>query len=153
MSEDKDPPIEEVGFIAGVNVIDIGDLRIARGLSRRPISICAHRPLMYDPRERRIWCKDCETNVDPFDAFVLITENFYHAAVKIERGLAEVEEAKSFSIRSIAAKKIDKIFRSRNMVPACPNCSEGILPEDVARMGRISKEWVLAKRRQKPKDE
>ena len=36
--ERKDPPIIETEYLHGLSVIDIGDARVSRGLSRRPVS-------------------------------------------------------------------------------------------------------------------
>ncbi|WP_313438526.1 hypothetical protein [Novosphingobium sp.] len=143
---DKTPPVVEQEYLAGLKVVDIGDLRIARGMSRRPVSACNHRPLVYDQRERRIWCKDCETDIEGFDAFLLITEQFDQAAKKIERQLAEVKEAREHNIIRIAAKQMDQHFRRKNMVPACPHCHQGIFPEDVPKMGTINREWETVRR-------
>ncbi len=149
MMDGKTPPIIPHDYLAGVKVVDIGDLRVARGMSRRPVSACKHHPLVYDQKERRIWCKDCETDVEPFDAFLIIVENFSRAADKIERGMAELETAKQHNIIRVAAKKMDELFRRQKMVPACPHCGEGIFPEDVARMGMINREWEAARRARK----
>lgn len=146
MSEGKTPPIVEQDFLFGVNVIDIGDLRVARGLSRRPVTVCKHRPLFYDQKERRIWCKDCETDIEPFDAFMQIVENFSAATKRIERDRQMVEEAKAHNLLRIAAKHIDQLFRSKKMVPACPHCNHGIFPEDVMAMGRVGREYEQARR-------
>lgn len=62
-------PIEPQDYIYGVKVVQIEDLRVARGLTRRPLSSCAHKKLVYDHNERRIWCSDYETEVEAFDAF------------------------------------------------------------------------------------
>lgn len=152
MTDDKDPPIVEQNYLYGMKIVDIGDLRVARGMSRRPVSICKHLSLVHDQNERRIWCKDCESNVEPFDAFLLICENFGSAARQIERDRAEVEAAKAHSIIRIAAKKMDELFRSKKMVPACPHCGAGIFPEDVAKMGSINREWEAARRARKDKE-
>jgi len=43
MSDDKnDPPIIEQEYIAGVRVVDIGDYRVARGMTRRAHNSCPH---------------------------------------------------------------------------------------------------------------
>lgn len=153
MTEDKDPPIEPQDFVGGVKVVDFGDLRVARGLSRRPFSLCKHRPLVYDPKERRIWCRDCESNVEGFDAFVLLVEQFHRAAQEIQRQREEVEKARAHNIIRIAARQMDEHFRSRTMVPACPHCHTGIFPEDVGRMASVSREWEQARRNQKAKSD
>ena len=143
------PPIEPQGFLYGVNVVDIGDIRVARGLTRRPVSSCKHKSLAYDQKERRIWCKDCETDVEPFDGFVLLVEHFHAASQKAQRMLDEAHEASKFSLISRAAKKIDRLWRSKNMVPSCPHCHAGIWPEDALSMGRVGKEYDLASRKRR----
>lgn len=149
MVDERDPPIEAPGFIGGVTVVDIGDIRVARGMTRRAYSSCPHRQLLYDDRERRVWCKDCERDVEPFDAFKKIVENYdssYKSIVRREEKLAETER---FKIRSIAARAMDEAWRSKNMVPACPHCHRGLFPEDFKHgAGMIGRDF--AERRAKP---
>ncbi len=142
----KTPPIEPQPYLGGVTVIDFGDLRVARGLTRRPTRMCRHHAMRYDPRERRIWCADCETDVEAFDAFTLLIEHFDAVQKKARRMMDEAREAQSFQLRSIAAKQIDEKWRKRNMVPSCPHCRAGIWPEDVKRMGLVGKEYDAARR-------
>jgi hypothetical protein len=98
-------------------------------MARRPYSTCAHRGLTYDSRERRIWCGDCETDVEPFDAFTLLVENMSTALSDLDRKEKQIEEAMNFQLVSVAAKTLDKAWRKRNMVPACPTCGHGLFPE------------------------
>ncbi len=145
----SDAPIEPQDYLYGVKVVQIEDLRIARGLTRRPKSSCRHRQTAYDPHERRIWCSDCETEVDPFDAFVMIVEFFDVAVKKLERREAALQEVEAFRVRSRAAKTMDKYWRSINSAPCCPHCRAGILPEDVAdkRLLTVDKKRELERRR------
>lgn len=141
MMDEKDPPVEPLDYRHGPTVVDIGDVRVSRGMSRRPHSSCKHMRMCYDTHERRIWCQDCERDVEPFDAFKILVEHNATAWAKIKRRLDEVKAAESASIRSRAAKALDEVWRTRNMVPACPTCSHGLLPEMFAngvgtRLGR-----------------
>lgn len=145
--EGKDPPIEKLDYLYGLKVVDIGDIRVARGKSRRPATSCRHLSMVYDQSERRIWCEDCEQNVEPFDALMIISNHIDGAHKKAERLLKEAQEASEFALRSRAAKEIDRQWRRKKMVPACPHCHAGIWPEDAFRMGAINKEWDGAKRR------
>lgn len=128
-SDRRDPPIEEQAFLSGVTVVDIGDMRVARGLSRRPHAICPHRRLVYDKTERRIWCRDCETDVDGFDAFSRLVDHYDGAMKQLAERLRQVGEMESFQARSRAARALDEIWRRRKFVPACPHCRKGLLPE------------------------
>lgn len=143
------PPIIPQDYLSGVTVIDIGDARVSRGMSRRPVTACKHSPLVYDQMERRVWCRDCESDVEPFDAFLILVEQFARAANDIQKRREKLEEAEQHNIIRVAAKRLDEMFRSTKMVPACPHCRAGIFPEDVAKMGRVNREWEQAKRNRK----
>lgn len=146
MTRGKDPPIAEQEFRAGLNVIDFGDVRVSRGLTRREFSSCPHRSLTYDPRERRIWCRDCERNIDGYDAFVLLAERAHAVRDSLDRRERAVREAERFTVRSIAAKSLDEAWRSRTMVPACPHCGHGLFPEHFQTAGlMLGKEYARAK--------
>lgn len=144
----SDEPIEDVKYLHGVTVVDIGDIRVSRGMTRRPYSSCTHRRMAYDPKERRVWCKDCEKDVDAFDAFVGITEQYHKAYDHLKDEQRKLAEAQQFQCRSIAAKNIDEAWRKRKSVPACPHCSNGLFPEDFVKgMGMIGREFALARRK------
>jgi len=138
----SDEPIEPVDYVGGVKVVDIGDIRVARGKTRREPSVCKHRNMVYDQNERRIWCADCEKTVDGFDAFIYLCERFDNATKKLNRREEAIAQAEKFVIRSKAAKAIDEHWRRRNMIPCCPHCSRGITPEDVVKgLASVSKEF------------
>ena len=126
----KDPPIVEGNYVSGLTVVDIGDARVARGKTRRPFSSCNHGSLVYDEKERRIWCKDCESDVDAFDAFLVLVNRADGHIKYLKDREKRVAEAESFQLRSLAAKALDDVWRRSKMVPACPNCKRGLLPED-----------------------
>jgi hypothetical protein len=152
MSEDrKDPPIITQEYLAGLKVVDIGDIRVSRGLSRRPWSACKHRSMRYDEKERRVWCADCETDVEGFDAFLIVCQHFSAAANRLEKERAAIEEAKSHNLIRIAAKRMDEHWRRKNMVPACPHCNAGLFPEDVPKMSSVNREWETVRRARKDK--
>jgi Zn finger protein HypA/HybF involved in hydrogenase expression len=142
-----DEPIEEQPYIGGVTVVDIGDLRVARGMTRRPFSSCRHASLNYDPKERRIWCKDCEKDVEAFDAFTALVEQYDRAYKHITKRIQEVDEAARFQCRLIATKTIEEAWRSRKMVPACPSCGNGLFPEDFkTRPTMLGRNFAMARR-------
>lgn len=145
-------PIEPKDYLFGVKVVDIGDLRVARGMTRRPHSTCAHRALVYDDQERRVWCSDCEAEVEPFDAFKGLVERMDGHIKNLNKRLRAVAEAEVHALRSRAAKVMDEAWRSTKMAPLCPHCSVPILPEDVARgVATASKSLVIAARKRKEK--
>lgn len=128
----SDAPIEPQDYLYGVKVVQIEDLRVARGLTRRPTSTCSHKALVYDDKERRIWCSDCEQEIEPFDAFIGLCGVFSAGVKDLNSRRRKLAEAEAFQLRSRAAKAIDEAWRRRNTVPCCPSCSAGLLPEDFA---------------------
>ncbi len=146
MGDQKDPPIEAMEFQAGVTVIDIGDVRVSRGLSRRPYSGCKHLRLIYDSRERRIWCKDCETNIEGFDAFQILAERSHQFKAALDRREAKIAEAEAFTARSRAVKELDRVWRTRNLAPCCPHCRRGLLPEDMMHLSSVGVDYERKRR-------
>lgn len=141
-----DAPIEPQDFYGGVKVVDIGDIRVARGLTRRPVSSCKHLRLVYDDKERRVWCEDCQTEVPAFDAFTALVERWDAGMKKTRRLIDEANEAQRFTLRSRAAKAIDEAWRKHNMVPACPHCRNGLFPEDFTKgVPLVGKDYAKAK--------
>lgn len=124
------PPIIPLNYIHGVKVVDIGDLRIARGKTRRERTSCKHLNLTYDDNERRVVCDDCETELDPFDAFKALVEHIDGATKRLQHREDQIKKAESFAIRSVAAKHVDKVWRSRTRVPLCPHCKQALMPDD-----------------------
>lgn len=141
-------PIEPGDYLYGVKVVDIGDLRVARGMTRRPISACRHLRMVYDDKERRVWCSDCESEVEPFDAFMCIVGQMDSHWKHLQKRQREVAEAEQFSLRSRAAKVMDEAWRSTTTAPLCPHCNEALLPEDVAKgVAKASKSLIVARRK------
>lgn len=104
--------------------------------------------MIYDTAERRIWCPDCERDIEAFDAFALLVQGYHQAVTAVERRAEAISQVEKFKIRSIAAKKLDEAWRQRNMVPCCPHCKNGLLPEDFKRgVSMLGKDWVEARRR------
>lgn len=136
-------PIVPMEYLHGVKVVDIGDLRVARGMSRRPIPTCRHLRLAFDTNERRIYCQDCESDVEAFDAFLQLVERHHHLEAKAER----LRQDAAHTVTSRAAKRIDEAWRSRTMAPCCPHCKTPIMPEDVVNgVSMTNKEWEVRRR-------
>ena len=142
--------IEPHDFVFGVKVVDFGEARIRRGKTKRPYETCSHRNMVYDNQERRIWCTDCENDIEPFDAFTVLVENFHAAYSRMDREREEVKALIANNRLKVAAQKLSQEWLKRNTVPVCPHCNNGLLPEDFT--GRIGTVWTeTEKRRRQPK--
>jgi hypothetical protein len=141
-------PIDELEYFSGVKVVDIGDLRVSRGKTRRPASVCGHKRVSYDRNERRIWCRDCEQDIEAFDAFEHLVTNYSSGMNSLLKREQQIAEAEQHNVRSIAAKVMDEAWRSRTMVPACPQCGHGLFPEDFRDgiKSRLGRDYALKRR-------
>jgi hypothetical protein len=128
-----DAPIVPLDYLYGVKVVDIGDARVKRGKSRRPIGTCAHKSMHYDQEERRVWCADCEATIEAFDAFTVLVENFDRQVKRLQDRENKIVEAEAATLVSRAARVMDAEWRKHKTVPLCPHCSEPLLPEDIVR--------------------
>jgi hypothetical protein len=116
---------------SGAEIIDLAGVRIQAGLAKQNQSRCGHKALIYDQRDRRIWCEDCERTVDNFDAVMLMVRHYQAMVREARLRLQKANEAFAASVRRRATKELDRIWNGR-MVPNCPHCNRGILPEDFA---------------------
>lgn len=148
-------PIEPRNYVCGVNVVNIEDLRIARGQAERPYTACKHRNLSYDQNERRVYCLDCESDVEAFDAFLMLVERWDAASRSQEQREQAIREAEEHSLVSRASKVMDDEWRKQKTVPLCPHCSTALMPEDVLDKGlrRASKQLTKRKRQQTKGDD
>lgn len=147
-------PIEPAEFAQGATITHIGDIRIARGLTRVPHTNCQHRQLVYDQTERRVYCQDCESDVDSFDAFLQLVHQHEQAWRAIRKAHRETQDALKHSLHSRAAKAMDDQWRRHKTVPACPHCHEGLLPEDFTdtRLTTVSREITQQRRKRQTED-
>lgn len=135
------------GYVA--TVIDLAGIRIQRGHSKIPRGgTCPHKAMTYDPRDRRVWCKDCERTIDNFDAFAILAANFEAMERQVKSKLSEANAAMQSAVRRRATKAIDHAWSGNVMAICCPHCRGGLLPEDFLSGGmRTSRELEMARRK------
>lgn len=130
MSGNSEPPLEPD---SDERVIYIGDLLVQRGrAARRESGQCKHKRLIYSIVERRVWCDECGQTIDGFVAFMSLVDQYEMGWRKLDQRQERIREAESHALFSRAAKAVDKIWRSRHLVPMCRCCGRGLLPEDFA---------------------
>lgn len=115
--------------------VSIELLRINRGRKK----LCQCNPPHYDidPVNRIVMCTDCGAVVDPFEALLVLCENYeiYQEDIKRLRKKAQVyaEEAnKEFDrmCRSRTFREMEKNYRN-NMLPECPECGKNFDPVNI----------------------
>jgi ribosomal protein S27E len=115
-------------------VIDIGDLSLWRKTDSRFIRAekgqCPHRNLVADEEGEILECKQCGKQVSAYWAFMRFIREYenYTDSLKSRAEGVRIREEKGLTLK--AAQLIEKAWRSRRMVPACPHCKKAILPTD-----------------------
>jgi hypothetical protein len=134
-------------------VIDLAGVRMQRGYSLSTAPKCKHLNLRYEHtlKERRVWCADCERDLDPFDALMVLADHLHdmlNAAKHMRQKAAEAVQAVA---RLRAVKALDKAWSGNVMAVDCPHCRGGLLPEDFVTggVGQQSRELELARRARK----
>lgn len=113
------------------NVIDIDALRVARKSSYvRAAGECRHMHVTLDDNGDIVKCDDCGMQLSPYWALGHFVEYYQRAIAKLTRGENELRNAQEQGISLLAARRLERAWRSRTLVPACPHCGEGIGPKD-----------------------
>ena len=124
------------------DVIDFSGVTIGKKYNDR----CNHNRLLVDDSNRTIECGDCGAFIDPFSAFMIVMKKiditYKRIAIKQELLNSAINE----NAGTIAAKLVEKSWRSKTMVPACPHCNNGILSSDNFGHTMISKKHELERR-------
>jgi hypothetical protein len=129
------------------NVITLGELRVrrVRRLGAARDQACRHLHLEMDDHGETVQCVDCRVYVTPYWALRHLLDRLQEGFSRLhdERQQAAWERKKL--IRRVAARKIEAAWNG-GMVPTCPHCDAGILPEDGFGGDQVSKELEMQRR-------
>lgn len=107
---------------------------------------CDHKHIELDARGDIVRCVKCGVQLSAFWALEMLSDEYNRALGKLKRDREALAKAKESEIHLLAARKVESVWRSRSMVPACPHCGTGILPEDGLGSSRINREIELRRR-------
>ena len=149
--EPIEPTSKDATPYAYSNVLNFESLSIKHGRGKRFGKPCEHNHLVYDPGEKRVWCEDCESTVDSFDAFLRIVRDWESVESQLRSRALKLLEDEKQNLISRAAKAVDRAFRKQKTAPTCPHCKEALLPEDMLKCdhGGINKDWVRRMRKKR----
>lgn len=143
-------PFDNGSRAFGRPVIDFETIRIQAG--RVPFKmrdrVCNHSSLVYNDEERRVWCEDCKSTVDPYDVFMIVVRDWHKITASINGKLARATEAVEATLVRRAAKSLDRAW-GKGMAPACPHCNGALLPEDYADGARLTLNREMEEARRK----
>lgn len=137
----ESPPIDPHTQLRNRKVVHIAELKAQQGVTRRQEASCKHLNLVYDKRERRVWCSDCEHEIDAFDAFQVTCENMHKAVETLKSREARIKDAFKEKVRHSAAKSLEEAWSNEGVLPVCPHCREGLAPEDFRKVHLADKRF------------
>ena len=91
-------PMDDAGMYHHT-VVDLAEYRVQLGRTPRHAKTCLHSNLVYSREERRVWCRDCERTIDPFDAFAGIVGRFTDLMQDVQSRQRKAEEAMAATAR------------------------------------------------------
>jgi hypothetical protein len=151
----EDPPLVPLAVVygeeglrrSGAEIIDLAGIRLQAGTAASSQPVCQHKALIYNQIERRCWCEDCTRTVDNFDVVMIMVRAYGTMLREARLRLAQAREATKAAARRLATKELDRVWGGK-MVPNCPHCQRGLLPEDFANgaASTQSKELEVARR-------
>lgn len=111
---------------------------------------CNHYNFTLDDNGEIVRCDDCNVVLSAYWAAKTMTNSWAAALKKLEARESCLSADKSHILHLTAAKRVEKAWRSKGMVPACPHCDRGILPEDGLGSTNVNRAIELARRRHDP---
>lgn len=113
-------------------VIDFGDFQIRRRERAAMFdrSRCQHAHMELDDQGGIVKCTDCGASISPYWALSRMAERWERAQEKLRHRIDAHAEIVARDIHLVAAKKAEKAWRTKGMVPCCPHCGRGISAAD-----------------------
>ncbi len=135
-------------------IIEIGDMLIQRKKEKPRFMNdgqgCDHKKIVLDDAGHIVTCSKCGIQLGAYWALKKLTEQYDYWVNRFNQERAEhKEDVKTFrqeNIHLIAARTVEKAWRVRDMVPSCPHCHAGILPEDGLGKSLINREMEMRRR-------
>lgn len=132
MSEDQEP------------VISLEAWRMRRPGSATPR--CLHPRTTIDELRGTVECRDCHAPVSAFWVLGQVAREENRCLENIRRLRAEAQELEGWVPFLRAMRKLEKRWRGRATLPACPHCHGGLWPDELERSS-VSLSLEIARRK------
>ncbi len=110
----------------------------APGLRR---SNCMHKRFIISSDQGTVHCSDCGESVSAFHALQVVARRDSELRRNWRRWQEDVAALKAWSPWLRAVKRLEHIWRGKNMLPQCPHCRRGIEAEALANSGCVSRTY------------
>ena len=107
---------------------------------------CDHPRTTIDEQNGTVECRDCGVTLSAFWVLGQIAREENRCFTRIRNLRAEAEELKGWVPFLRSMRKLEKRWRGRAMLPACPHCHRGLWPDELERSS-VSLSLEVAQRR------
>lgn len=111
------------------NIVNLEVLRINRNIDKR--CKCQDSNYVVDTENREVNCSKCGARIDPFDAMYELSLHWERVEKETERLLEQRKQIVNYKPHMIVFREIERKYRGKEMIPACPHCNRGFYFEDL----------------------
>lgn len=134
-------------------IIDIDVVRATiRQNTRYEKSHCKHSRITVDSDAGTIDCDDCKKSLSAFQVVVSWAKQWGEIEKAVNRqklrAQAMSKTMRTYRIRLRALRELEKFWWKGNMLPCCPHCKRGLMPDDFTEVPplMVSREYELKRR-------
>lgn len=129
------------------NIIQIADFSILEKKTKWGSKECKHRTITLNDNGQIVTCCDCGQQVSAYWMLKESSNLWKMLEDQLKRREDKLREDKEANLHRIASRRVDKIWRCKDLVPCCPHCGEGISTSDELGSVAINKRVDEARRR------
>ena len=118
-------------------------------LLKRPqgTAVCQHARTVVDQQAGTVTCRDCEVTLSAFWVLTKIALEENRCFERVRSLRAEADELNNWVPFLRSMRSLERRWRGRSMLPACPHCHHGLWPEEL--QGAVSLSLEIAQRKHK----
>lgn len=107
----------------------IETIRINRNMDKR--CKCTDRTFVVDPHNRSVYCGKCGAWIEPYEAIEEIATYYERLNDEVERLLEQRRQIMNYKPWLLIFRQLEKAYRSKKMLPCCPNCNQAFYFEEI----------------------
>lgn len=122
------------------NIVRLTDVLAKKPYSRRE---CAHARLEVDATNRRVECRDCNREVDAFEAISILADNASAYQRTYDQMRKDHQNLAGWVPHLRAVRDLEGMWRGKRL-PMCPHCKKGVTAEGLNSMGWVHQAYAEA---------
>lgn len=105
------------------------------------LKFCLGHQIEVDEETRTVRCTECGQEMTAWDALVWLAREESGFIKQLDHLQVEIEKLKAWNPRLVAVKKLHHVWASKDMIPTCPHCRNGVEAVDLSKTTVVSREY------------